>query len=84
MTVSIKQAQIQLAELINRSSGGEEIVIENEGGQAVARIVPEPAAPRRRGSVLGIIGGLPERTHTSEDWAQIEQELQRERDAWER
>lgn len=41
MTVSIEQAQLKLAELVNRTRGGEEIVI-TQNGRSVAKIVADP------------------------------------------
>lgn len=84
MTVSIKQAQLQLTELIDRSSRGEEIVIANEGGRAVARIVPETSTRQEQISVLDLISALPKRNHTLEQWEQIERDFQQERNTWER
>ena len=43
MTVSIHQAQLQLANLIERTSRGEEIIIAREDGQVAARLVPASA-----------------------------------------
>jgi len=44
MTVSIGQAQLQLAELLARSSRGEEIIISGDDGRLTARLV-SAAAP---------------------------------------
>ena len=48
MTVSIEQAQLKLAELIQKSAEGEPVVI-SQDGKAVAEIVPLQASPKRRG-----------------------------------
>lgn len=45
MTVSIEQAQLQLAELIEKSSKGEEVVITREG-EIVAQLVPRVSKRR--------------------------------------
>ena len=78
MTVSIKQAQLELTDLIVRSSRGEEIAIATDGGRVVARIVAETTGSEQRISVLDRINSLPERMHTPEQWEQIEQDFQRE------
>ncbi len=82
MTVSIKQAQLELTELIVRSAQGEEIAIANDGGKVVARIVAESPGAERRIPVLDRINSLPERTHSPEQWAQIERDFQQERNSW--
>ena len=84
MTVSIQQAQLELSELIGRSSRGEEIAIANDGGRVVARIVAESPGGEQRISVLDRLNSLPHRTHTPEQWEQIERDLQRERNSWDR
>ncbi len=84
MTVSIKQAQLTLTELIDRSSQGEEIVIANDGGQIVARIVSEAAAAQKRTSIMELIANLPERHRTPKQWEQVERDFQQERNSWER
>lgn len=84
MTVSIKPAQLELTDLIARSSRGEEIAIANDGGRVVARIVADTVEAEQRISVLDRIDSLLERTHTPERWAQIERDFQRERNSWHR
>ena len=42
MTISIEQAQLRLADLVERIRRGEEIVI-TQSGQSVARLVPSQA-----------------------------------------
>lgn len=84
MTVSIKQAQLELTELIVRSSRGEEIAIANDGGKVVARIVAASPASEQRISVLDRISSLPEHTRTPAQWEQIERDFQQERNSWDR
>lgn len=55
MTVSIHQAQLQLANLIERTSRGEEIAIAREDGQIAARLVP--AAALANDSAPGFLKG---------------------------
>ena len=40
MTVSVRQAQLELAQLIDRSACGEEVIISTEDGRSAARLVP--------------------------------------------
>lgn len=48
MTISIEQAQLKLAELIEKSSQGEKVVITTDGTAAV-ELVPVSRPPRRPG-----------------------------------
>lgn len=47
MTVTLSQAQADLAELIHRLTPGEELVI-TENERPVARLTAEPTAPAKR------------------------------------
>jgi prevent-host-death family protein len=51
MTISIEQAQLKLAELIEKSSQGERISITRDG-QAVAQLVPVAQLPDRKPGTL--------------------------------
>jgi prevent-host-death family protein len=57
-TVTIQEAQAQLAELIHRLTPGEEVVI-TENNQPVARLVPAPGTrgrqPRRPDTLRGTV-----------------------------
>jgi antitoxin (DNA-binding transcriptional repressor) of toxin-antitoxin stability system len=55
-TVTIKEAQSALADIIHRLSPGEEVVI-TENDQPVARLVPTPAAPKKTHRQLGTMKG---------------------------
>ena len=57
MTVSVRQAQIELAQLIDRSAGGEEVIISTEDGRSAARLVPASVntGPLRPGFLQGKI-----------------------------
>lgn len=64
MTISLEQAQLQLADLVERTRQGEEVVITKDG-QAVARLLPAPApasqirqTPRFRDVVPLQTGGI--------------------------
>ena len=55
-TVTIKEAQSTLADIIHRLSPGEEVVI-TENDQPVARLVPPPTVPRMDHRQLGTMKG---------------------------
>jgi antitoxin (DNA-binding transcriptional repressor) of toxin-antitoxin stability system len=55
-TVTIKEAQSALADIIHRLSPGEEVVI-TENDQPVARLVPTPAVPKKAHRQLGTMKG---------------------------
>jgi hypothetical protein len=54
------------------------------GQVAEVIVLVEEAAGKKRTSMLDFIASLPERHHTPEEWAQIEAELQADRDSWDR
>lgn len=53
--VSIPEAALQLAQLVDAAASGEEVVIEKDGLPAVrlVRIEPTPKRPRRAGVLRG-------------------------------
>jgi antitoxin (DNA-binding transcriptional repressor) of toxin-antitoxin stability system len=55
-TVSLKEAQDNLPELIHQLSPGEELVI-TENDQPIARVLPTPLVPRERklGTMQGTV-----------------------------
>ena len=55
-TVTLKEAQSALADLIHRLSPGEEVVI-TENDQPVARLVPTPVMPKTAHRQLGTMKG---------------------------
>lgn len=55
-TVTLKEAQSALADLIHRLSPGEEVVI-TENDQPVARLVPTPVIPKMAQRQLGTMKG---------------------------
>lgn len=55
-TVTIKEAQSALADIIHRLSPGEEVVI-TENDQPVARLVPTSAIPKKAHRQLGTMKG---------------------------
>jgi len=55
-TVTLKEAQSALADLIHRLSPGEEVVI-TENDQPVARLVPTPVIPKKPARKLGTMKG---------------------------
>jgi antitoxin (DNA-binding transcriptional repressor) of toxin-antitoxin stability system len=55
-TVTIKEAQSALADIIHRLSPGEEVVI-TENDQPVARLVPTPVVPKKAHRQLGTMKG---------------------------
>jgi antitoxin (DNA-binding transcriptional repressor) of toxin-antitoxin stability system len=55
-TVTIKEAQSALADIIHRLSPGEEVVI-TENDQPIARLVPTPAAAKQARRRLGTMKG---------------------------
>jgi antitoxin (DNA-binding transcriptional repressor) of toxin-antitoxin stability system len=55
-TVTLKEAQSALADLIHRLSPGEEVVI-TENDRPVARLVPTPAMPKTAHRQLGTMKG---------------------------
>lgn len=55
-TVTLKEAQSALADLIHRLSPGEEVVI-TENDQPVARLVPTPLMPKMAHRQLGTMKG---------------------------
>lgn len=55
-TVTLKEAQSALADLIHRLTPGEEVVI-TENDQPVARLVPAPLIPRMAHRQLGTMKG---------------------------
>lgn len=57
MTVSVRQAQLGLAQLIDRSACGEEVIISTEDGRSAARLVATSVAtgPLRPGFLQGKI-----------------------------
>lgn len=55
-TVTIKEAQSALADIIHGLSPGDEVVI-TENDQPVARLVPTPAIPKRARRQLGTMKG---------------------------
>lgn len=55
-TVTLKEAQSALADLIHRLSPGEEVVI-TENDQPVARLVPMPVIPKMAQRRLGTMKG---------------------------
>lgn len=55
-TVTLKEAQSALADLIHRLSPGEEVVI-TENDQPVARLVPTPVIPKMSKRELGTMKG---------------------------
>ena len=55
-TVTLKEAQSGLADIIHRLSPGEEVVI-TENDQPVARLVPTPPSPKMARRQLGTMKG---------------------------
>jgi antitoxin (DNA-binding transcriptional repressor) of toxin-antitoxin stability system len=55
-TVTLKEAQSALADLIHRLAPGEEVVI-TENDQPVARLIPTPPTPRVARRQLGTMKG---------------------------
>jgi prevent-host-death family protein len=55
-TVSIQEAQAQLAELIRCLTPGAEVII-TENGQPVARLLPPAGQPQRQAPRLGTLRG---------------------------
>lgn len=51
MTVSLQQAQVELADLIYRLAPGEQLVI-TEGDRPIARLTTEPPSARREPGLL--------------------------------
>jgi antitoxin (DNA-binding transcriptional repressor) of toxin-antitoxin stability system len=55
-TVTLKEAQSGLADIIHRLTPGDEVVI-TENDQPVARLVPTPPIPKRAHRQLGTMKG---------------------------
>ena len=72
MTVSVRQAQLELAQLIDRSVGGEEVIISSEDGHSAARLVPTSVAtgPLRPGFLQGKIEIVSDDEKHLEDFAE--------------
>lgn len=86
--VSVLEARDRLPELIEKAQAGEEVVIANDGQEAV-RLVPVPSAAKGEhpaGSAARILAGLDEmhrlRTRPARTPEQIEADIQELRNAW--
>ena len=55
-TVTLKEAQSGLADIIHRLTPGDEVVI-TENDQPVARLVPTPPIPKKANRQLGTMKG---------------------------
>ena len=55
-TVTLKEAQSGLADIIHRLTPGDEVVI-TENDQPVARLVPTPPIPKKPHRLLGTMRG---------------------------
>ncbi|MDX2198112.1 MAG: type II toxin-antitoxin system prevent-host-death family antitoxin [Phycisphaerae bacterium] len=67
MTISLEQAQLQLAKLLDQVAAGEEMVITRDG-RPIARLIPEHGAngQRKRDRVPGSARGII--THITPDF----------------
>jgi prevent-host-death family protein len=90
MKVSVLEAKERLPELIEKARAGEDVVIANDGQEAV-RLVPVPVVPAAAGehpagSAARILAGLEEmhrlRTRPPRSPEEIEADIQELRNAW--
>lgn len=69
MTITIKEAQSKLAEIMDRAASGEEIVIADQGTQSAVKLVP--VATASRASRLDRHPDLAGSTHTTDPQALV-------------